>query len=94
VQGFIQSHNWNVQVASNAGNVVADFLTTPDGSFQVELQPGTYVLKAYARDVGPYPILWGTRVEVTLGQNDFVTVSLYITAPPFSRVAFSEASDR
>ena len=86
VQGFIQSHNWNVLVTSSAGNVVADFLTAADGSFQLNLQPGTYVLKAYIRNVGPHPILWGTPVQVTLGQNDFVTVSLTITAPPLSRL--------
>jgi hypothetical protein len=86
VQGFIQSHYWNVLVTSSAGNVVADFLTAADGSFQLNLQPGTYVLKAYIRDVGPYPIRWGTPVEVTLAQNDFVTVSLIITAPPLSRL--------
>ena len=86
VHGFIQSHNWNVQVASNTGQAVADFLTAADGSFQLSLKPGTYVLKAYIRNIGRHPILWGTPVEVTIGENDFKTVSLTITAPPVSRV--------
>jgi hypothetical protein len=84
VQGFIQSHNWNVLVTSSAGIEVADFLTTTDGSFSLNLEPGTYVLKAYVRNFGPHSILWGDPAVVTLGQNDFVTVSLTITAP-FSR---------
>ncbi len=82
VQGFIQFHRWNVLVASGSGAVVADLLTAPDGTFQISVKPGKYVLRAYTHNVGPYPLLRGTPVEATVGQDEFVRVSLPITAPP------------
>ena len=82
VQGFIVFHNWNVLVVSDTGKVAADFLTAPDGSFELNLKPGTYVLTAYIRNFGPHAIVWGTPVEVTVEKKAFATVTLPISAPP------------
>jgi hypothetical protein len=82
VQSQILFHNWNVLVISDTGKLVADFLTDADGSFQLNLKPGTYVLTAYYPDFGPYRIVWGTSVEVTIEQKGFETVFLPVTLPP------------
>ncbi len=82
VQGFILFHNWNVLVVSDSGKVVADLLTAGNGSFTVDLKPGSYVLTAYIRNVGPHAIVWGTPVAATVEKKQFTTVTLPISAPP------------
>ncbi len=82
VQSQILFHSWTVLVVSDRGKVAADFLTDADGSFQVNLKPGTYVFTAYYPNFGPYSVVWGTPVEVTVAKKNFATAVLQITLPP------------
>ncbi len=82
VQSSILFHNWNVRAVAEDGEVVADFLTDAEGNFIVDLKPGTYVLVAYINNVGPYPVVYGTPVTVTVQKKSFVPAVLHITLPP------------
>ena len=82
VQRVILFHSWNVRVVADTGEFVTDFLTAADGTFQVYLKPGTYVLTAYYPDFGPQGTVWGTPVEVTVGKKQIQRTFLPITLPP------------
>ncbi len=87
VQGPILAHEWDVLVHSGDGQFVTHFLTNPDGTFQVNLKPGTYILVAYitvgSSTMPPSPTLvFGTPVTVTVQKKQFTPAALPISLPP------------
>jgi len=90
VIGQVDTHilfaDWDVLVISDDGQFVTDFLTDADGSFEVDLKPGTYVLVAYITDVAfyplVYPLVFGTPVTVTVDKKQFATAVLPVSLPP------------
>jgi hypothetical protein len=87
VQGPILLHDWDVLVQSDDGQFVTHFLTNPDGSFQVDLKPGRYVMVAYitvgSSTVPPSPTLvFGTPVTVKVEKKRFTPAVLPISLPP------------
>ena len=86
VDGPVLFHDWGVLVISDDGQFVTDFLTDADGSFEVDLKPGTFVLVAYITDVAfyplVYPLVFGTPVTVTVDKKQFATAVLPVSLPP------------
>jgi hypothetical protein len=70
----------DVQVISGDGQHVTDFLTDADGSFEVDLKPGTYILVAYfTYEILPFRQVWfSTPVTVTVDKKQFAAVILTI----------------
>ena len=82
VERVILFHHWNVSIVSDTGDVVADFLTNEDGSFEVNLKPGSYILTAYIPYFGTPGTVYGTPVQVTVEKKQFASVFLPIALPP------------
>lgn len=81
VHGDILFHDWNVLVLSDEGEVVADFLSDPNGDFEVDLKPGTYTLVAYIPNFFSRTV-FGIPATVTVAKKQFASVVLSISLPP------------
>ena len=68
-----------MQVISEKGRLVTEFMTDVNGNFEVDLRPGRYVFFAYLPEHGPLVPIISTPAKVTVQVRRVTPVVLLVS---------------
>jgi hypothetical protein len=73
---------WHIRIDTEPDTLVEDIQAEEDGSFEVDLKPGTYLLTPFFPSIDGTAELVGVTQTVTVQKKEFTTVELLIVHGP------------